>query len=590
MAARLRIVSSPFRLTGDVDLTHLSALVAADATRRWAEANGTTVEWMATALSGDLASQHAAERELLREGFDRSSIDREGFVDRVRAVEAASRADLEALLAELGVALDLGSSPIDGEACALAARTAFVRLYDGGLVHLAERVMETCPRCMTVVEQADADPAELDADVVTLRLPLLDIDDAATLDVDVVALELLAGAVGVVVPEGHPAAGGRVDLPLGKGEGPVVGVPDVSIPWFVVPAHDAAALDLARANGLGSVEVLDEEGIVVATGPLLGLGRYAARVAAAGIVESAGLVVGGCVGLEAVSRCRRCSTVLVPRLGRHWFLDMHDLEVAAADVVREGHVVFAPPVAMDGFLERAGAGGEWCLSHQVEAGQPVPVATCLDCGTVAPSVEDEASCGACMGTLAPDTAVLDARFLAAVWPLAAAGWPADEATVVELALDSTLVVNRSGIAAWAVPMAALGLRLAGVVPFGRLSVNETMAPSTAAADPTITELRDLVSIHGRAVVRTALVAGDMDLVQAGRLVDGIERPTGVVRAEAGEDADAEAFAALVETCRSAYEAATPGSAVPLLTGAVADGIPADELAVLTPLVAPVVGS
>ena len=37
--------------------------------------------------------------------------------------------------------------------------------------------------------------------------------------------------------------------------------------------------------------------------------------------------------------------------------------------------------------ERAGAGGEWCLSHQVEAGQPVPVSTCLDCGKVAVSVE-----------------------------------------------------------------------------------------------------------------------------------------------------------------------------------------------------------
>jgi hypothetical protein len=189
-----------------------------------------------------------------------------------------------------------------------------------------------------------------------------------------------------------------------------------------------------------------------------------------------------------------------------------------------------------------------------------------------------------MGTLAPDTAVLDARFLAAVWPLAAAGWPTDESTVVELAVHSTLVVNPAGVAAWAVPMAALGLRLAGVVPFGRMSVNEPSSDAQLLADPTIAELRELVDVHGRAVVRTALVSGDMDLEQATRLVDGLARPAGAVVA-----GDVDAFAALVDTCGAAYEAATPGTAVPLLAGAVADGLPAVERAVLTPLVAPIIG-
>src|SRR5438045_160462 len=85
------------------------------------------------------------------------------------------------------------------------------------------------------------------------------------------------------------------------------------------------------------------------------------------------------------------------------------------------------------------ARGWACLSHQVWAGQPVPVATCLDCGHTSVSVEAAASCGTCMGSLVADDDVLDARFVGAVWPLAVAGWPADESGPAAAA-PSTLLV------------------------------------------------------------------------------------------------------------------------------------------------------
>src|SRR5688500_20144673 len=101
---------------------------------------------------------------------------------------------------------------------------------------------------------------------------------------------------------------------------------------------------------------------------------------------------------------------------------MAELGIGAADAVRDGHVELAPPGARDVLLSRAGQGGDWCLSHQVWAGEPVPAAICLDCGQTAVSVEASTTCSRCMGTLEPVEDVLDARFLAGVWPLAAAGW------------------------------------------------------------------------------------------------------------------------------------------------------------------------
>jgi len=39
-----------------------------------------------------------------------------------------------------------------------AARIAFVRLYDAGLLERTERVVDICARCQTVVEPSDAAP------------------------------------------------------------------------------------------------------------------------------------------------------------------------------------------------------------------------------------------------------------------------------------------------------------------------------------------------------------------------------------------------------------------------------------------------
>jgi valyl-tRNA synthetase len=256
----------------------------------------------------------------------------------------------------------------------------------------------------------------------------------------------------------------------------VIADADCVAPAFVVPAHTAADLDLARRHNLVPVEVLDADGTVVAPGPLAGLSRYAARQAATDLLGAEGLVRATTPVDEDVSRCRRCGTVLVSQLGRHWFLPMTDLEVLAADAVRQGVVTVVPAAAGDALVAATGNHGDWCLSHQVWSGQPVPVATCLDCGQAAVSVEPASSCGKCMGTLVPDDDVLDARFVGAVWPLALAGWPADQAGPSVTAPSTVLVIAPTGLFLWGVRMMALGFRLAGTSPFGVLAVHGAVDP------------------------------------------------------------------------------------------------------------------
>lgn len=566
-----RYLTSPFRVTGPLRLAQLSVVVSADALVRRTRAWGRSADLLVCTLAGGLAGQTQVERELAREGHDRSTIGREAFVERVRAVEATNRAHAQSELDALAVGADLESTALNAPTAVAAARTAFVRLFEAGLLVNEERVVELCTRCETVVDRADAHEEALPAEVLHLVIG----EEASTIAVDVVSPEFLPGTVAVVVPENHPAAGTTVEVPM-AGPVPVVGDKEIEAPRLVFPAHDPEDLALARRLGAPAVPVLERDGTVIAPGPLHGLGRFAARQAAARVLSDLGAVESTSEGSEPGGRCRRCATVLVPHLGPHWFLPMADLEVAAADAVRDGVLEVVPASARDAFLERAGAGGDWCLSHQVWAGEPVPAAVCADCRQTTVAIDLDSTCHRCMGTLEPVPDVLDVRFVAAVWPLSVAGWPegegGDEATTV-------LVVDPPGVARWAVPWAAVGLRLTGAVPFHRVAAQESLATDDDP-DPLLTaDVSTLLEHEPVAVLRAALVAGGLDLDHARRLVQSLDSiPAG--------DADVEA---LVQAYDAAFAAGTPAAALDALRAAVAEGVRPESVERIKALAAPVTG-
>ena len=553
-----RIVTAPLPLAGGLTRSQLAFLVAADALVRRATAEGRRTQWAPATLSGDLGAQLAVERELARQGSDRQAEGREAFAERVVAHEQQVREELTATLSRVGVAVDLEP----GESDDRVARTAFVRLYDAGLIQETERVVEVCPRCTVVVDPTDAEEAEVDATVLTLRL-------ADDLDVDVVAAELLPGATAVVVPVDHPAAGTDVDLPLVGTTVPVVGEEGVERSRLVVPAHDPGDCELARRLGLPAPEVLDEDGVGLVA-PIEGLARYAARAAAADLLAAEGVVVDSAETVEALRRCRRCATVLLPRLGRHWFLDVADLELAATDAVREG-VPFAPDAARQEFVDWAGRSGWWCLTRRGWAGRPVPVSRCVDCGGTAVGVDLPESCGKCMGVLVADDAVLDPRFVAALSPLAEVGWPDDEVAAVDASEVTTLLVGPPGVRRWALPMAALALRLTGSLPFAAVAVSE-VDDAHADAAPVLDDSPD-----DPAVVRLAVLVGDFDCAAASDLA-------GVLREPSPGDGDVDEVTAVYE---QAFQAGMPGAAIAPLVAAGREGVRAVDRA--RALAAPLLG-
>lgn len=566
------IVTAPLPLARGLGFEEAAMVVAADSLVRRAWALGRGAEILVPTLTGDLASQYGLDRELARDGHDRSSLAADELDARHAAFHEERRLDAAEVLARLSVTADLGAATALSPDVARAVRTAFVKLFEEGLVEEADRVVNSCPRCRSAIDPHDADRGEIRSEVLTLRLPT---SKGGHLELHLCEPELLQGVVAVAVPEGTAGAGGRVAIPIADREVAIIAGDAFTRPSLIVAGHDAEGHAFATAHGLVPVGVLDDEGVVRLEGPLDGLGRYAARAAARSLLESEGVIIGTEDATEEVWRCGCCGTILVPQLRRNWFLRSGDLEVAAADAVRNGLVGFSPPEARDAFLAAASVRREWCLSTVVAGGVPIPLASCIDCGQTTVEVETSSSCGKCMGVLVTAAMFLDARFTAAIWACTLGGWPGKGREISPS--DETLaVVTVKDLRAWLLPAIALGLRLTSASPFAAAVVH----PWPGVDSPEDAHFFDRNA--DPRVLRMALVAGTQDLEAASTAVAALDR-------SAAADIDPAEVAEAASAGVSALDSGSPAQAAGLLASALSAGVPEAAASRLRALALPILG-
>jgi hypothetical protein len=187
------------------------------------------------------------------------------------------------------------------------------------------------------------------------------------------------------------------------------------------------------------------------------------------------------------------------------------------------NVTFSPPAGGERLQTLAENTGSWCVSQQLWSGEPIPVATCLECNQTTIAVDMPESCGSCMGALQQHSDVLDARFIAAIVPVAMLGWPGEISDPEGGSV--TLSVGRSGLETWALPIGALGLRLAGKVPFDTLAVHQLAIGATDHGPLPTTQLIEQADTVGTATARATLLLGEFDTQRAHELLTDLANPT-----------------------------------------------------------------
>src|SRR5205823_3380136 len=321
------IVIPPPNVTGSLHIGHALDHTLIDSLVRRRRMQGYNTLWLPGMDHAGIATQNVVERELAKEGLSRHDLGREAFVERVWRWKAESGGKILGQMRRLGDSVDWTRERFTmDEGLSRAVQTIFKRLYDDDLIYQAERIINWCPRCLTALSDIEVEHSDDDGELISIRYGA----GKNSIVVATTRAETMLGDTAVAV---HPdddryrdLIGAEVELPLTGRRIPIVADEHVD-PAFgsgavkVTPAHDPNDFEIGQRHGLPSLTILDERGVITATGPFEGLDRFEARPAiVAALREQGRIVAERRPYTHAVGHCQRCGTTVEPRLSLQWFV------------------------------------------------------------------------------------------------------------------------------------------------------------------------------------------------------------------------------------------------------------------------------
>lgn len=508
------IVIPPPNVTGSLHMGHALDHSIQDTLVRRRRMQGHETVWVPGMDHAGIATQNVVERELAKEGRSRHDLGREAFVERVWKWKAESGGRILGQMRRLGDSVDWTREAFTmDDDRARAVRTIFKRLFDDGLIYRAERIINWCPRCLTALSDIEVEHEEVDGELVSIRYG----SGEDELVVATTRAETMLGDTAVAV---HPdddryrhMVGREIELPLTGRRIPVVADEHVD-PEFgtgavkVTPAHDPNDFEIGRRHDLPSMSVMDERGVVTATGPFEGLDRFEARPAVVAALREQGRVVEEIRPYKhSVGHCQRCSTVVEPRVSLQWFVKVESLARAAGDAVRDGRVSIHPPEMASRYFEWVDNMHDWCISRQLWWGHRIPVWYGPDGNVVCPGPDEEPPAG-----WTQDTDVLDTWFSSALWPFSTLGWPDKTPELERFYPTSVLVTGYDILFFWVARMMMFGLyAMDGVQPFDTIAlhgmVRDQYGKKMSKSFGNVIDPLDWVDAYGADATRFTLLRG-----------------------------------------------------------------------------------
>ncbi len=479
------VVIPPPNVTGKLHVGHALGRTLEDILCRWRRMQGRAVLWLPGVDHAGIATQMVVERDLSeRTGKSRHDVGREAFLAICRDWAAARRGDILNQIRRLGSSCDFTRDyyTLD-EPRSKAVRFAFTTLYHQGLAYRADRMVNWCARCATVLSDLEVNHVEQSGLLWSIAYPLA--DGSGEMVVATTRPETMLGDTAVAV---HPEderyrelVGKRVRLPLTGRTIPVVADPLVD-PKFgtgavkITPAHDPNDFEAAKRHGLESVAVIGFDGKMTAAAgdAYSGLDRAEARHRVLRDLEAQHLRRGEKAHVLPIGRCQRCNTVLEPLVSLQWFVKVGPLAEKAVAATDGGETRFVPELWKKTYDEWMRNIRDWCVSRQLWWGHPIPAWYCPD-GHVTvprPGEGDPATCGACgAAALTQDGDVFDTWFSSWLMPLSVVGWPDKGADYARFYPTTVLVTAFDILFFWVARMIMAGVWFDGRAPYADVVIH-----------------------------------------------------------------------------------------------------------------------
>ncbi|MCD6046510.1 MAG: valyl-tRNA synthetase [Gammaproteobacteria bacterium] len=506
------IMLPPPNVTGTLHMGHGFQHTLMDALIRYHRMLGDDTLWQPGTDHAGIATQMVVEKQLARDGLDRKTMGREAFEQRVWAWKETSGNTIVNQMKKLGTTCDWSRLRFTmDEGLSKAVTTAFVKLYEDGLIYRGTRLVNWDPVLQTALSDLEVLSEEEQGSMWHLKYPLASGwsgdatpspsvpipagerddnslpplggrvgDEGATVPLCLIVAttrpETMLGDVAVAVnPEDERykhLIGQKILLPLVNREIPIIADEYVD-PAFgtgcvkMTPAHDFNDFEVCKRHEIAGINIFTKEAKLndVVPEAYRGLTREVARKRIVQDLTELGLVEKIEPHKLQVPRSERSGAIVEPYLTEQWYVRMESLAKPALDVVEKNEIEFIPETWRNTYRQWLTNIQDWCISRQLWWGHRVP-AWYDEAGNIyVAHTEQEAIEKAGGKKLHQDDDVLDTWFSSALWPFSTLGWPEKTPEFEKFYPTNVLVTGFDIIFFWVARMIMFGLYFTGKIPF-----------------------------------------------------------------------------------------------------------------------------
>jgi valyl-tRNA synthetase len=469
------IAVPPPNVTGSLHMGHALNASIQDVCIRVARMRGRRTKWIYGTDHAGIATQRQVERALEEEGTSREEIGREAFVGRVWEWRRLHGSTITNQFRRIGASLDYDDERFTmDDAYVRAVMRVFVRLYERGLIHRDNYMVNWDPGLGTAISDLEVEQRTVEDTLYLVDYPLESGSGAVTVATVRPETMLADTAIGVNPNDERYSRliGEAAVLPLVGRRLPIIADEYVD-PEFgtgalkITPGHDPADFEIGRAHGLDEVSVIGEDGRMTDAAPerFRGMDADDARRAVVAALREQDLISGTQPWVHDVPHSHRSGRRIEPLISLQWFCDMTQLAQPAIEVVRDGLIRFHPERPWTGvYLDWLENIRPWCISRQLWWGHQLPVWYRGDEVHVAETPPRGEG-------WKRDPDVLDTWFSSGLWPFATLGWPEETPALRAFYPTDVLSTGRDIIFLWVARMVMLGIEFTGRIPFTDVNIH-----------------------------------------------------------------------------------------------------------------------
>lgn len=513
------IIMPPPNVTSQAHIGHAMDMTYQDILVRYKRLRGFECLWQPGTDHAALATEAKLVEKLKKEGTTKEQIGRSEF-DKIawdwynyygdRILQQFKRLGFSADWNRYKFTMD--------ETSTNAVLTAFINLYNKGLIYRGKRQTNWCVKCKSVISDDEVNYEDEMGSMWHIKYPYS--DGSGYIIVATTRPETLFGDTAVAVnPDDDRyknVIGKTLNLPLTNRKIPIIADSYVDKTFGtgmvkITPAHDPNDYEVGKRHNLEMISVISKDGkLSEAAGEFSGLELAEARKKVVEALENQGLLEKIEQHKHNVGKCERCHTTIEPMITEQWFVKMQELVKPAIEVVKKGDLQIHPKRFEKNYFRWLENIQDWCISRQIWTGHRIPIYYCDNCGNTVADRGMPIKCNKCGGhkfTRDPD--VLDTWFSSALWPFSTLGWPNKTKELDKFYPTSVLVTGFDILTQWATKMVYMGFECVGATPFKHALIHglvrdeqgRKMSKSLGnGVDPL-----DVISKHGADALRLALI-------------------------------------------------------------------------------------